>query len=324
MFSKRRGPVTGAALVGTGPVQGGGTEGKEDESSEEGNPSTNTDPNLVGTWAASPQQPTEEAGFTDGFEDQTVRMVIRTSVGGSSLRIRLANTFGEETATISDVEVGLQHREAAIVPGSSREVTFGDLDSVPIPPGAKAYSDPIDLEVDAEQNLVVTLYLPEPAVLPTTHADSRKTSYIASGNHTDDVSGDAFDSPAAGESDVLTAWFFLEAVDVVSPDTTGAIVTLGNSITDGVGSSLDNDSTYPDFLAERINETSNVEKGSSERGHWRESYPQQLRRRRRECTNAIGPRCLRPNWRHRRHPARRYKRYRFQRTGGRIVQSCDR
>lgn len=257
---KTSGAAAGAALLGIGSVQGGGSDGKEDGTNGEENPLTSTDSGLVGTWTASPQQATPEAGFTDGFDDQTLRMIVRTSVGGSSLRIRLANTFGEESVTVGDVEVGLQDEGAAVVSGSSHEVTFGDLGSVPIPPGAKIYSDPVDLEVDAEQNLVVSMYFPKPTGPPTTHADSLKTSYIATGNHVDDTSSDVFDSPASGESDVLTAWYFLEAVDVVSPDTTGAIVTFGNSITDGVGSSLDADSTYPDLLAERINDTSTVEK----------------------------------------------------------------
>jgi lysophospholipase L1-like esterase len=252
-FLKASGAATGAALLGVGSVQGGGSEGGDGESTGDGNALTDTDADLVGTWTASPLPPAEEGRSAEGFDDETVRMVLRTSVGGSSPRVRLANTFGEDTLTIGHVEIGVQDEGATVVPGTSRSVSFGDLDSILVPAGAKVYSEPVDLEVDAEQNLVVSIYLPEATGPATYHELARHTTYIADSNRAEDASAEGFDTE-------VTDWFYLEGIDVVSPETNGAIVTLGNSITDGFNSTLDADNTYPDELAERINDSSSVQK----------------------------------------------------------------
>ena len=248
------------SLLGIGSVQA-----DERKDTKQDYPGSGTHRGLVGTWTTSSQPPTEEAGFTDGFSNQTIRNIVRTSVGGSDVRIRLANTYGEDPLTIDYVSVGIWDMDAEEIQGRTHLVTFSGNCSTTIPSGARAYSDPVPLDVEPEQNIAVSLYVEDPTGPPTTHADNRKTTYLATGNHVDDTTNEAFDSPAAGESpeigeDVLTAWFFLDGIDVVSPETSGAIVCLGNSITDGVGSSLDTDSTYPDFLAERLNDAPRVQK----------------------------------------------------------------
>jgi lysophospholipase L1-like esterase len=254
-FLKASGAATGAALLGSGAAYGGGSEGEKGDSGEESSgeqPLIDTESGLVGTWTASPQRPSDEQDSQKGFDEQTLRLITRTSVGGSSLRIRLANTFGEKPATLGPVVVGIQTEGAAVASGSNRQVTFGELETLTIPPGTKVYSDPVDLAVGAEEDLAVSMYAPAETGPATFHADARRTPYIADSNVVYEAETDASDS-------TTMAWFFLEGIDVVSPETTGAVVTLGNSITDGVASSLDTNSTYPDTLAQRFNDSS-VEK----------------------------------------------------------------
>lgn len=251
----KTGAITAGAIFGTSNDSFSDFAGQGQQSQHQ-SPSNQ----LVGSWTASPQQPTTEAGFTDGFNDQTIRNILRTSVGGSSIRLRLANTFGEDSVTIDEVSIGIWDMESATVQGTAQSVTFGGTQSVTIPEGARAYSDLISLEVPAEQNIVVDLYAADATGPPTTHADSRKTAYLASGNHVGETNNNSFDSPAAGESDVLTAWFFVEGIDVVNPEISSSVVCYGDSITDGVGSSLDTDTTYPDFLAERLSNEASIKK----------------------------------------------------------------
>jgi lysophospholipase L1-like esterase len=248
-FLKTGGAAAGAGLLGVGYVQGAVTEAKNGED----NTLTETDDGLVGTWTASPLPPAEEGRSAEGFDDETIRMIVRTSVGGSDLRVRLANTFGEDALTVGRVEIGVQDEGAAVVPESSHEVSFGDLDSILVPSGAEVYSEPVDLDVEAEQNLVISMYLPESTGPATYHDLARHTTYIADGNETESISGEGFETE-------VTDWFYLEGIDVVSPDTDGAIVALGNSITDGFNSTLSADNTYPDELTERINDSSTVQK----------------------------------------------------------------
>jgi lysophospholipase L1-like esterase len=247
--------ATGAALIGAGSVLGAGGE-KGAESDDRDHPLTETKPGLVGTWTASPVPPVpspEDGRSAEGFEDETLRLIVRTSVGGSSLRVRLANTFGEQPVTIGHTEVGIQDEGATVVSGSNREVSFGDRSSVTIPPGAKVYSNPVDFDVDAEQHLAVSLYLPDSTGPATHHPLGLTTSYIAAGDDAATTAGDSFETET-------TQWFYLKGIDVVSPDTNGAVVALGNSITDGFGSTIDANNMYPSVLAERVHDTDVIEK----------------------------------------------------------------
>lgn len=247
-FLKTSGAATGAALLGTASVQAG-----EDTSgaTRQDHSVSDTKSNLVGTWTASPEMPYDEA--EEGFNDETIRMIARTSVGGNSLRVRLVNTFGSDAVTFDQVTVGIREEGAAIVSDSCKNVTFGGETSITIPRGAKAYSDPVNLEIEPEQDLAVSIYAPESTGPATWHSTGLKTNYIASGDHTSDTQDDAFTTET-------TSYFYLEAIDVVSPDTNGAIVALGNSITDGSLSTVDENNTYPDILAERINRTPHIQK----------------------------------------------------------------
>jgi lysophospholipase L1-like esterase len=200
----------------------------------------------VGTWTASPSPPYTTGISATGFTNQTVREIVHTSVGGRILRLRLANTFGGGPLTVDDVGIARSAGGAAIAPAFDRSATFGGDESVTIPRGARVLSDPVRLRVRPDSDMAVSLYL-SGATGPTTwHQLGVQTNYISTaGNHVDDASATAFTTTA-------TSYFFLDGLDVARPRPLGAVVTLGDSITDGYNSTVSANHRYPNYLARRL------------------------------------------------------------------------
>src|SRR5690606_32247174 len=113
------------------------------------------------------------------ISNQTVRMVVKTSIGGDRVRLRVANAFGAPTVVIGAATVARRASGSAIVPGSAKEVTFGGERSLVLHPGVVAYSDPVDFEAAPLEDLVVSLYLQGDAGRPTTHPLGLHTTYIS-------------------------------------------------------------------------------------------------------------------------------------------------
>lgn len=200
-----------------------------------------------GSWASSQQIPEEHNALPDAaLDDATLRQVVRTSIGGDRLRIRVSNLFGTEPLRFRAARVALSADPASprIVPGSDRPVTFGGRDSILVPAGAEYVSDPVDLAVGANAHVTVSLHLPEAPARQTSHPGSRATSYTLAGDHTA-----AADLPGAATA---THWYQLAALDVVTDCNARAVVTFGDSITDGFGVQPDSDTRWPDFLARRL------------------------------------------------------------------------
>lgn len=207
-------------------------------------PSHARDANWVGTWMASPQ-PVWGTDFAfptkipASVQDQTFRQIVRISLGGSRVRLVFSNAWGDQPLTIGAASVGIADDET----GMLRKLTFGGKDTIVIPPGAPAISDPVDLTVEAHARLAVSVYLPEETPLTTFHWDGRQTAWFGQG----DLTGvDAF--PALSTTD---ARVFLSEVLVDTPNA-GVVVVIGDSITDGNSATLDADSRWPDFLARRL------------------------------------------------------------------------
>jgi lysophospholipase L1-like esterase len=203
----------------------------------------------VGTWGASPQETTIFPGGTvtsPGFSNETIRHVVRISVGGRWLRVRLTNEFGTQPVVIGATHVAISAGGAAIRPGSDRAATFnGGASSVTIPAGTAIWSDPIDLLVGHLESLAVSIYLPQPTGPATWNANAVQTAYVVGGNSTGAA---ALGSHTAK----LPFRFFLSGVEVGSLEPRSAIVTVGDSITDGTDSTLDANRRWPDRLAERL------------------------------------------------------------------------
>ncbi|MFD6496863.1 SGNH/GDSL hydrolase family protein [Streptomyces sp. NPDC060188] len=193
----------------------------------------------VVTWAAAADR------VGDGVADRGYRLVVHTSVGGDNLRVRVSNALGDRPVTFDSVYAGLQSSGAGLVRASNRRLTFGGTRAVTLPAGATVYSDPLPGKVAAESNLVVSLHSPDAAGPATGHGMAMQTSYTTEGDHTAEES-------AANWAGTTGSWFYLDAVTVRAPSTTGAVVALGDSITDGWQSSTDLNRRWPDYLARRL------------------------------------------------------------------------
>ncbi|MEU7517969.1 SGNH/GDSL hydrolase family protein [Streptomyces sp. NPDC042898] len=210
-------------------------------------------PSWRAAWAASPQSPT--APFTanwsqQGFDNQTVRQVVRVTTSGNRARIELTNRYGSTPLRIAGATVARTAEGSAVRPGSVRQLRFDGRASVTIPAGGTLLSDAANLPVEAFESLTVTLYLAEKTGPATFHHISSATSYRADGDRRADLTGAAF-------QETSTSWYFLSGVEVTGGRESGrrnGIVTFGDSITDGVGSTVDTDRRYPDALAERLAE----------------------------------------------------------------------
>jgi lysophospholipase L1-like esterase len=199
----------------------------------------------VATWGASPVAPLPANTTNPGFTNQTVRLVVHTSLGGNEVRVRLSNAFGTESLVIGAAHVALRSMNAGIVPGTDRALTFSGSASVTIPPGALVVSDSVKLDVPALSDLAVSLYLPGPTGQATWHAAALSTNYVSQpGNFTG-----AADMPV---DHTVTSWFYLTDVEVKSSKDTLAVVTFGDSITDGTRSTPDTNHRWPNVLAERL------------------------------------------------------------------------
>jgi len=198
----------------------------------------------IGTWATAPAG---VAGTPRQFDNQTLRLIVRTSAGGERVRVRISNTFGTEPLTIGAVHVARRAAETSIRPETARTLTFGGKPSFTLPVGALALSDPVNLAVPAGSDLAVSIYLPRPAAEVTTHFSAFQTNYVsAAGNFTAATTFEA--------SDKITTWPFLTGVDVAAGPQAAAIVAFGDSITDGASSTRDANRRWPDLLAARLRE----------------------------------------------------------------------
>ena len=204
------------------------------------------DKHWVGTWTASPQT---ADGFVApnpaSFNGQTIRMVAHISLGGSTMRVRLTNELGTDALVIGSAHIALQSAGSTTVAGSDRTLTFAGKTNVTIPKGAPMLSDPVDLKVPALANVVVTVYLPAATPAKTYHDLGLQTTYISGPGNFTDVS--AFPTLAT-----TTSWFFLSGIEVLAAPRSVAIVTLGDSITDGYASTVDANRRWPNILAERL------------------------------------------------------------------------
>ena len=117
----------------------------------------------VSAWSAAMHTPLPFPGLPPSpvFENQTVRMIVRPTIGGERVRIRLSNAFGTSPLKIGAAHIAIAAQDAKTVPGSDRTLTFGGGSSVTIPPGAPVLSDAVDLHVSQSSEIAVSLFLPD-------------------------------------------------------------------------------------------------------------------------------------------------------------------
>ena len=201
--------------------------------------------NWVGAWMASPQL-TEPGNLppAPGFADTTVRQIIRVTLAGRKLRVRLSHEFGTVPLTLTGVQVARVLGESKIAAATSRPLTFHGALSVTIAPGTPVLSDVLDFPVTALSDLAITLHIKTTAMAITGHPGSRCTSYLQSGM--------ALSDPELSSAVKVDHWYFLSGVEVLAEKDAAAIVTLGDSITDGRGSPTNGNGRWPDYLARRL------------------------------------------------------------------------
>ena len=204
-------------------------------------------PNWVGSWAAAQQVPEANNSLAPGdLRDATLRQMVHLSIGGEVLRVRISNAFG--TAPLEFTSAHIARPASAASPridaSTDRALRFSGRPGVTIPAGADYVSDPIAFAVAAQSDLAITFHVDQPPAVETSHPGSRTTSYLVHGDHVADA-----DLPGAISFD---HWFNIAGVEVSAPPGAAAIVTLGDSVTDGRGSTTNGNDRWPDDLARRL------------------------------------------------------------------------
>ena len=194
----------------------------------------------VATWGAALQQPAANTAFSN----QTIRMLVRASVGGRRVRVQLSNLFGTKPLMLGPVHIALHGQGSAIVVGSDRALLFSGKPTVKIPPGAVVVSDAANLDVPALGDLAISIYVPEGTAPGPRQGTALRTNYVAAG----DVTGAAELTGATTTS----VWFWISGVEVMAPTDAGAIVVLGASSTAGTTSTPNTNRSWPSVLAERL------------------------------------------------------------------------
>lgn len=198
----------------------------------------------IGTWAAAPQPPTPQHSPT--YHNQTLRLIVHTSLGGSRVRIKVSNTFGDRPLLIGGAHIARRMDVVDIDQASDRLLKFHGQPSTSIAPGAMVVSDPVELEVPALSDLAISLFLPETTEIKTTHILAMQTSYVSS------ETGDFTSTVKFPVAKKISSWPFLTGVEVEVAAHGAAIVAFGSSLTDGDGTDPDSNGRWPDVLAQRL------------------------------------------------------------------------
>jgi lysophospholipase L1-like esterase len=203
----------------------------------------------VGTWASAPRLDPHSRNAEDLLASGTqsgvtLREVVHVSMGGEMVRVRFSNLYGTGPLVIGAVAIAQTQKGAAIVPGSAKPLTFHGQPSVSIPNGALAVSDPVSFKLAPLSDLTVSFYLPSPTGPVTEHELGSATSYHAPGN--------AVSSPDLEGAATETMWYYLNGVDTLAAADASAVITIGDSITDGAKSTVDTNQRWPDELARRL------------------------------------------------------------------------
>lgn len=198
----------------------------------------------VGTWGASPLAVANAEGKAVA-PDTTLREIVRVSLGGPLVRVSFSNELGLDPLTIGAARIALSTGKTEVQLPTANVLTFGGQPSVTIPAGAMVLSDPVALKLPPFADVAVSIYLPaQPMRQVSAHQLALQTSYAAAGNV---VGSKQFD-----DAKEIYNWPFVKSIEVKLPADAAAIVTIGDSITDGAKSTRDTNSRWPNILARRL------------------------------------------------------------------------
>lgn len=219
---------------------------------------------LTAAWSISQGRLAEHA---PDLNNSTVRIVVRPTIAGTAVRIKLENTIATTPVTFAAAYIGVLGHDAALVPGSNRQLTFSREPGVTLQPGAGIYSDPVAFPVRKFQRLAISLDVKSVAEI-SSHALGLATSYYTSGQSAKSESGAGFvPIPAMAQDVTAFPVYWVTALDVETQAARGAIVALGDSITDGRCSTTDASGKvipdlhqrWTDVLADRLSQLSGVD-----------------------------------------------------------------
>ncbi|MFG2788768.1 SGNH/GDSL hydrolase family protein [Streptomyces sp. NPDC048419] len=200
----------------------------------------------VGSWSASPAG-AEPGTETGGMAGRSLRNVVHASVGGTSARITLSNLYGQSplTVTHASIAVAVTSGTAEANADTMRRLSFGGSTAVVIPAGRQVLSDAVRIVIPQGSDVLVTIYSPSSSGPVTYHPHARQMSYVAAGDRTEDVTG-------TGYTEQTPFWRYLTALDVLSNESDGTVVAFGDSLTDGITSSLGANHRWTDVLSQRL------------------------------------------------------------------------
>lgn len=241
-------PAAGAGGAGAGGLGGGagsGGEGAAGASGGSGAGAGGVAATWVGTWASA-QQLTEEANEppAPGLTGNTLRQIVRVSIGGQRLRLRFSNQYGTTPVTLNRVRCAVSTGGSAIDPSTDSELRFGGVAAVSMKAGQTVLSDAFDFALAPLAKLAVSIHFGATSDAITGHPGSRTTSYLQS--------GDAAAAPNLPSAVTTDHWYVLSGIDVMGEQGSASVAILGDSITDGRGSTTNGNDRWPDFLAQRL------------------------------------------------------------------------
>ena len=198
---------------------------------------------------AAPGQPTagerqafaaQQAIAAQGFNNQTIRMIVRTSIGGSRVRVKLVNAFDSPPLAVGAAHIAIRGKDSEITPGSDRPLTFSGKPGCTIGPGVVILSDPVDLKIPRLGDIAVSLYFPGQTGPPTAH-NGLHTTYVSK-------AGDFSAQPAIPDAATTQSYYWLAGMDVLAAPEASLVVALGDSITESFRSTPDTNRSWPALL----------------------------------------------------------------------------
>jgi lysophospholipase L1-like esterase len=207
----------------------------------------------IGTWVSAQQLAESRNNPPSPYlANNTLRQVVRATLGGSRIRVQFSNKYSDCAVTINSAHIAVSTGGSSINTTTDTSLTFGGESSVTIPAGDEIYSDTIDFKVAPLSNLAVSIYFGEASSTNVTgHPGSRTTSYIKTGNAV---------STNFTPDGTKANWWILSGIDLWLDDSYACVVTLGDSITDGRGSTTNQNNRWPDNLARRLQENPDTAK----------------------------------------------------------------
>jgi len=206
----------------------------------------------IASWTAAPMPALVPGSELTSVHGQTMREIARLTIGGTKLVLRLTNEFGETPVALEAVEVAMASEGGRVEPLTTRPVTFGGNRAAIIHSGTPLVSDPIEMSANPLSRLAVSYFCGGFMPLHTTHSYGGQSSFVS-------VPGNFTTAEQMIVQQATTSHHLLSAIYVQTSAKARAIICLGDSITDGDGSTINTDRRWPDILAERLQQSRGFE-----------------------------------------------------------------